>query len=226
MPTALKTGGMAQAVKIHGANLPASLKPSDVDFGQGVRVTRVVSAGADSATVELDIDKDAATGTRDVFVAGASRPGAAVVYQTVDAIKITPQAGMARVGGVNFPKGFQQFEAVAVSNGPDGKPDTKDDLSLGIVDAKWGIEEWNATYADDDKDFVGKIDPATGLFTPAEEGPNPKRSGSRNNVGDVWVVATLDADSPLKPGKQLRARAHLVVTVPLYMRWDAKTAGQ
>jgi quinohemoprotein amine dehydrogenase len=226
MPIALKTGVAAQSVKIHGANLPASLKPADVDFGKGVRVTRVVSAAGDVAAVEVDVDNDAATGPRDVFVAGASRSAAAVVYRTVDAIKITPQAGMARVGGVNFPKGFQQFEAVAVSNGPDGKPDTKDDLSLGVVDAQWGIEEWNATYADDDKDFVGKLDAATGLFTPAEEGPNPKRSGNRNNVGDVWVVATLAADSPLKPGKLLRARAHLVVTVPLYMRWETKGVGQ
>ena len=78
----------------------------------------------------------------------------------------------------------------------------------------------HATYADDDKDFVGTIDPKTGLFTPAGEGPNPKRSGNRNNVGDVWVVATIGPDSPLKPGKTLRGRAHLVVSVPLYMRWE------
>jgi len=125
------------------------------------------------------------------------------------------------VGGVNFPKHFQQFEAVAVSHGPDGKPGTKDDLELGVLDAQWSIEEWNATYADDDKAFVGTIDAKTGLFTPADEGPNPKRSGNRNNVGDVWVVATIGADSPLKPGRTLRGRAHLVVSVPLYMRWDA-----
>jgi quinohemoprotein amine dehydrogenase len=220
-PIALQAGVAGQSVRVFGVNLPAGLKPADVDFGPGVRVSRVAASAADAATLELDVLKDAALGTRDVFVAGATRAEAAVVYQEVDALKVTPQAGLARVGGVNFPKGFQQFEAVAMSNGPDGKPGTKDDLNLGVVDARWSIDEWNATYADDDKDFVGKLDPATGLFTPAEEGPNPKRSGNRNNVGDVWVVATIGPDSPLKPGKTLRGRAHLVVSVPLYMRWEA-----
>ena len=36
-----------------------------------------------------------------------------------------------------FPKQLQQFEAVGVNNGPDGKPDTDDDLDLGLVDVKW-----------------------------------------------------------------------------------------
>jgi len=55
------------------------------------------------------------------------------------------------------------------------------------------------------------------LFTPALDGPNPARSGNRDNVGDVWVVATHTPGADAAP---MRARAHLVVTVPLYMRWD------
>jgi quinohemoprotein amine dehydrogenase len=68
---------------------------------------------------------------------------------------------------------------------------------------------------------VGTLDEATGLFTPNIEGPNPKREGERNNVGDVWVVATFfppEMSAPPKPA--LRARAHLLVTVPLYMKFD------
>ena len=44
------------------------------------------------------------------------------------------------------------------------------------------------------------------------------RSGraTRNNFGDVWVVATYPSR---RGGKTLRARAHLLVTVPLYMNW-------
>ena len=53
------------------------------------------------------------------------------------------------------------------------------------------------------------------LFTPSGDGPNPKRAGNRNNVGDVWVVAELATPDP----RPLRARAHLLVTVPLYMAW-------
>ena len=72
-------------------------------------------------------------------------PGAAMVFDKIDAIKVTPVAGMARVGGINFPKQFQQFEAIAYHNGADGKPDTKDDLNLGAVDVDLGVEEYPAT---------------------------------------------------------------------------------
>ena len=115
-----------------------------------------------------------------------------------------------------FPKMFARFEAVGYSDGPDGEPDTDDDIGIGAVDAMWTVEEYTATYDDDDARFVGEIDPTRGVFTPAQDGPNPNRSGNRNNVGDVWVVATHRPAG----GESMRARAQLVVTVPLYMRWD------
>jgi quinohemoprotein amine dehydrogenase len=118
-----------------------------------------------------------------------------------------------------FPKQLQQFEAVAYQNGPDGKPNTKDDLSLGMVDVAWKLEEYTATFGDDDLAFVGTLDPATGLFTPNADGPNPKRSGERNNVGDVWVVGELAPNAALGTTKAMRARAHLLVTVPIYRGW-------
>ena len=68
----------------------------------------------------------------------------------------------------------------------------------------------------DDVGFVGSIDPKSGVFTPAIDGPNTRRQGNRNNVGDVWVIATFNAPD----GRELTARAHLVVTVPLYMRFE------
>jgi quinohemoprotein amine dehydrogenase len=196
-----------------------------VDFGQGVRVVRIAGSSGGVVSVEVEVDKDAPVGPRDVFVAGASRAGAAVVYDTVSGLRVSPAWGMARVGGIQMPKRLQQFEAIALSNGPDAKPGTKDDLDLGLVDASWSLEEYDVTFKDDDKRYVGEIS-ATGLFTPAGDGPNPKRSGNRNNVGDVWVVATVGKDSPLKPGKLLRARAHLVVTVPIYVRWDQPEVAQ
>jgi quinohemoprotein amine dehydrogenase len=104
---------------------------------------------------------------------------------------------------------------VAVASGPDGKTGTPDDLQLGPVDVKWSLAEYTATFGDDDLKFVGAIDGA-GLFTPAQDGPNPERSGNRNNIGDVWVIAELPGEVP---AKTLRARAHLLVTVPVYMNW-------
>ena len=213
--------GASREVAIYGANLPASVAASAIDFGRGVSVKRVVSSTPQMLKVELDVAKDAPVGPRDVLVAGAARPGAAMVFDHIDSIRVKPQAGMARVGGANFPKEYQQFEAWAYHNGPDGKPGTKDDLELGPITANWTIEEYTATYEDHDKDFVGAID-ANGFFTPNLDGPNPKRDRNANNVGDVWVVATFQAPG----GKTLRARAHLLVTVPLYVMYDQGEVSQ
>ena len=108
-----------------------------------------------------------------------------------------------------------------------GKRDTPQDRSLR------GIEGWNDVLGvrvleavfvdddavrDDDKSFVGELSQSA-LFTPSFEGPNPKRRFSRNNYGDVWVVATAK-DAKDKFGRPLVGKAYLVVTVPTYRRWD------
>ena len=211
----LKAGATNQRVKIFGANLPAAVKAEEVAFGAGIRVTRVVAVTPDEITLDVDVAADARTGPRDVGFAGALEPAVLNVYSRIDGIKVTPQAGMARAGGAVFPKQLQQFEAVAIANGPDGKPGTPDDLQLGTVPVKWSLEEYTATFDDDDLKFVGTLD-QTGLFTPNVDGPNPNRTGNRNNIGDVWVVAEVTPDGGAQP---LRARAHLLVTVPVYMRW-------
>jgi quinohemoprotein amine dehydrogenase len=218
--TSLATGATRQ-VSVFGANFPAGLTASAIDFGRGVAVTRLVSAAPDRVRVEVEVAKDAATGPRDVSVAGAVLPGAVVLYDKIDAIKVTPVAGMARVGGINFPKQLQQFEAIAYHYGADGKPDTADDLKLGPVNVTWSIEEFTATFDDNDKDYVGKLDD-NGLFTPNVDGPNPNRPRNANNVGDVWVTAVYQTPD----GRKLRARAHLLVTVPLYMRYDQPEVAQ
>ncbi len=56
------------------------------------------------------------------------------------------------------------------------------------------MEEFVASYGDDDTDFVGSVDAKTGLFTPASDGPDPKRKSMRNNYGDVWITATYKTD--------------------------------
>ena len=213
--TALKTGSTGQNIRIFGANLPESVRPDDVGFGQGVKVTRIVSARPGELSVDVDVAASAPIGARDASVAGTVKPGMFVVYDKIDGVRVVPQAGMARVGGATFPKQFQQFEAIGLNNGPDGKPDTADDLNLGPVDVKWSLEEYPATFNDDDTQYVGVLD-QSGLFTPNLDGPNPKRSGNRNNIGDVWVVAELGGAKPI------RARAHLLVTVPVYMNWSSE----
>jgi quinohemoprotein amine dehydrogenase len=223
---ALKTGSTGSSVKIYGANLPTDVKAEEIGAGLGVKVTRVASARADEITIDVDVAGNAPIGARDLSVAGSVKPGAIAVYNRVDGLKVAPLSGMARVGGVVFPKQLQQFEAIGYSNGPDGKPDTADDLNLGVVPVKWSIEEYTATFGDDDAQFVGTLD-QNGLFTPNVDGPNPKRSGNRNNIGDVWVVAELTGpDSTGSATQPLRARAHLLVTVPVYMAWFESEGGK
>ncbi len=205
--------GQTVSLQLYGENLAAATAAA-LDLGPGLEVLRVVNAAPDLVTAEVRVDGDARVGGRDLFLDQTSLADALMVYDTVSRIAVTPDAGMARVGGVRVPKQFQQFEARAYHDGPDGEANTDDDLDLGLVDATWGLEEYAATFGDDDLRYVGDID-GQGRFTPALDGPNVERIGNRNNVGDVWVVATYPAGE-----RTLRARAHLLVTVPNYLRWD------
>ena len=219
---ALKAGSTKRSLTIYGVNFPPSLAPTDIDLGSGIKVTGVEAASPDRATIVLDVVPTAAIGRRDLVVAGTPFPAAVVVYDRIDRIAVTPQAAMARVGGVVFPKMMAQFEARAYHNGPDGRPETSDDLDLGAVPVKWSLEEYAVRYGDDDVRFVGRIDEDTGRFTPSVDGPNLERQGHANNIGDVWVVARFKTE-PSASSTELIGRAHLLVTVPLYMRWESPT---
>jgi quinohemoprotein amine dehydrogenase len=205
----LKTGGTAQRVRIFGDNL-SSLTVADLDFGSGVSVKRIVEQTPQRVTVEVDVDAKAIAGKRDISVRRAVAPNAIAIYNAIDHIKVSPDTAIARLGGTTFPKGFQQFEAIAYDH----------QVELGPVDAEWSVEEFYSVYGDDDKEFVGTLN-ASGLFTPNVEGPNPKRRFSRNNYGDVWVVATYKTGD-----KTLTAKSYLVVAVPLYVRWDQPEVAQ
>lgn len=211
-PRAAERGGTVD-VRIYGAGLPSSVTARDLDFGPGVRVASASARGG-IVSARLEIDEDAAVGVRDLFAFGASVQKALAVHDGIDRLEVTPATGMARVGGAAFPKQLQVFDAVGWDDGPDGEPGNEDDVRLGRVPVTWSLEEYAATFGDDDIDFVGAMG-QDGTFTPDVDGPNPERSGNRNNVGDVWVVATYGSGEGA-----LRARAHLLVTVPLYMRWE------
>jgi quinohemoprotein amine dehydrogenase len=228
--TGLKTGSSTPTLRVYGANFPARLTADRIGLGQGIKVARVTSVTPDLITLAVDVAPDAVPGPRDLLIAGAHQPAVLVVYDKVDTVRVLPQAGLARVGGAVFPKQYQQFEAVAFHNGPDKTPNTKDDWNLGAVDATWSMEEYAATFDDDDVKFVGAID-KTGLFTPNLDGPNPQRTAGlpqtgRNNIGDVWIVATVPADAAHGIAAPVRARAQLVVSPPVYVNWLASSTGQ
>jgi len=157
---------------------------------------------------------------RDLAIGRASVPKVLAVYDKVAYIEVTPEANVSRLGGVKYPKEYAQFEAIAWAAGPDGKANTDDDISLGVVSAGWKMEELPSTPDDDDLKFVGTLDDF-GFFTPNVEGINPQRKKQENNFavnnyGDVWISATYKTPE----GKELKSKAYLVVTIPNYSLYD------
>ncbi len=221
---ALKTGTKDLKVRLLGDNFPEQLAVSDFDLGSGVSMSRIVSHDRSEVIAELSVAPDAVCGRRDVAFRRAVLPRAIAVYDRIDYIKVSPESALAHLGSEHHPKGFQQFEAIGYQRGEDGKLHTADDVELGPIDASWSVEEFQAAYGDDDRNYVGMLSP-TGFFTPASDGPNPKRRFSRNNYGDIWVVATAKNEKG-KDGRPLVGKSYLVVTVPSYLQWDQPEVGQ
>ena len=221
--SSLKAGSTDAPVTIYGSHLGTTLTPADIDLGKGVTVTKVVSATPEMVTLTASVDAAAVPGPRLISVAGVTLPAAYAVYEKIDFLKVTPTTALAHLGSEPHAKGYMQFEALAYSFGPDGKPNTDDDIDLGPVPATWSIEEFIASYGDDDIKYVGKIDPKTGFFTPSSDGPNPERKSMRNNYGDVWSVARYTPTGAKNP---LIGKSYLIVSVPQYVQWDQPEVAQ
>jgi quinohemoprotein amine dehydrogenase len=202
----LKTGSQAKRVRIIGDHLPANVKAGDVSAGAGVKVLRIVSSSPGEVVAELDVAADAVPGKRDLTLGNAKLSGAFAVYDRVDYVKVTPDSSMAAFGSTEYPRGYEQFEAIGYQRGPDGRLHTPDDLELGPVDATWSMEIFYETDASK-HDLVGKVS-QTGFFTPAAE--------SAGTNYDIWVIAT-DKNDLSKDGKPLVGKGYVVVTVPTYM---------
>jgi quinohemoprotein amine dehydrogenase len=218
--SALSVASTGKTVKIIGANFPATILPADIDFGRGVTVTKVASSTPSLLTVEVSVAANAPVGLRDVVIGRSSATEAISIYDKIAYIEVSPEASVSRLGGVKYPKEYAQFEAIAWAVGPDGKPQTEDDVYVGAVPARWALEEFTATPTDDDTKFVGTLNDS-GFFSPNVEGMNPQRKPQANNhpsnnFGDVWVVASYKVPD----GRELKSKAYLVVTVPNYTLYD------
>jgi quinohemoprotein amine dehydrogenase len=164
--------------------------------------------GNQTIVAEVFAKAGVAEGPRTVSISGVAGTGQVAVYEAVDYIRITPERGFARPGGIRTPKIFQQYEVVGYANGPDNAKGTDDDVKLGrIGPVTWNLEEYVKRPNDDDIRYVGAVD-QTGLFHPNEDGPNPKRHLMEGNVGDVWVEAWYTPEGAKRP---MGARAHLLV---------------
>jgi quinohemoprotein amine dehydrogenase len=209
MPKALKAGTKGAAVTVVGTGLS-----KEVTLGDGVTVKKVVSESPTKVVVTVDVAGKAAAGYRNASAGGAASAKLFAVYAAADYIKVVPSPAMSRTGGLGYAvKQLVQFDAMAVSKGADGAAGTEDDIEIGRVPAAWKVVELASSNEDHDAEFVGAID-RNGLFTPGDEGPNPKRFMQENNMGDVWVTASYAAPG----GGTLSARGYLLATIPLYVQ--------
>jgi quinohemoprotein amine dehydrogenase len=269
---------------VHGEAFPATLAPADFFVGAGLTITAVERESDRRATLVVDAAGGIPLGPRTIAFRDDPRGLEVTLYDTVDYVRVRPLQGFARIGGAKHPRQIERFEAYAVHRGKDEKPYTDDDVDLFQVRPKWSLGEFKVRENDDDLQYVGGIDPATGVFTPNVDGPNPQRKWQANNIGDVFAIADVElevgerpippkpvekpkaADKPAekpadqaagghgdqpageakpaeaKPAeakppetklpnlapatalpkvvKSFRARSHLLVSVPLYARWQ------
>jgi hypothetical protein len=115
------------------------------------------------------------------------------VYAKMDAIKVLPEIGRARVScGPAYPAQGVQFVARGISAGPDGKVGTEDDIVLNPVDAKWSLAEEKTRENDDDLKYL-TTSVANGLYTPITTyGPIPERVQKVEGVGLIKIVASYN----------------------------------
>jgi quinohemoprotein amine dehydrogenase len=204
--SSLKTGSQANRMRLIGDNFPPAASPTDLNFGSGVAVRRIVSSAPNEIIAEVDVAADAVPGKRDAAFGRSIVPGAIAIYDRIDYVKVVPESAMTQFGGATQPQAYQQFDAIGYQRGPDGQPHTPDDVELGPVDVTWSLEEMYALPGASTT-AVGQISP-TGLFTPATVG--------RANNHDVWVIAKA-ANEKDKNGRPLVGKAYMVVSVPTYM---------
>jgi quinohemoprotein amine dehydrogenase len=203
--SALKTGSIANRVRLTGDSFPTQVAPADLDFGPGVPVRGIVSHSPTEIIAEVDVAADASLGKRGIAFRRFVLPEAVAIYDRIDYLKVTPDSIVSAFGDRTHPRGYQQFEAIGYQRGADNKLHTADDVALGPVNAAWSVQVFHA--AEDSKsDVVGSMSPA-GLFTPASDNPNINF--------DTWVVATATGEKDQKD-RPLVGKSYMVVTVPAY----------
>ena len=152
---ALLKAGSEQSVQIFGANLPTGVQPAALSLGPGVTVDRVESAAADRITVRVTVAPDAPPGRRTLLVAGVRGEASLGVYSSIDFIKVRaavrPRPGRRRQPSRSSSSSSRRARSL---NGPTANRTLRMTSNLDLVDAAWSIEEYTATYDDDDKDFV------------------------------------------------------------------------
>lgn len=214
-------GGHLSGAKVGSGSMILGIVPETLPAPGGT--VQIVGTGLDALTSESGELSGIATNasgasatvnaTADgvVMLSAGDATGSVAVYSAVDRIAVEPAFAIARVGGDsdNGPAPVPvAFQAVGYWNGPDGAPETEDDVRVGELPAKWVTGNSDEIgEAMKDAEFAGQIDPM-GIFMPAGAGPNPERKFSTNNAGDLKVTAEALGHT---------ADARLIVTVQRFI---------
>ena len=93
------------------------VRPEDIGFGQGVKVTRVASARPDELSVVIDVATSAPVGMRDVSVAGTVRPAVFSITSLLFQVRRIRRAAdrTIRRSGSNRPGDGRQPRPIPVS---------------------------------------------------------------------------------------------------------------
>ncbi len=208
-PQSLKSG-LEQKLTLIGAGLPGEIAEPDIQFSDSnVKVKKIVTMDHSKIVCMVEVG-EVPNGTLTMKVKDIAYENPVTVFDKIDGIKIFPPIGRARVrSGAAYPPQGVQFVARAVNFGPDGKPDTTDDMFLEQVDAEWGLEEESTREKDDDLKYLDA--PVTnGLYTPVTTyGPIEERHQRREGIGLIAINASCTLE-----GKTFKSRALLAVTVP------------
>ena len=207
-PAYIKAGTSTELF-LRGNNLTGPIR-----LPKGVTETRVLSRDADEIRVLVTADKGLPLQRYTVAVGDSEMTDALAIFDRIDRLEVSPSYAVARVGGNGpIPKVHASFRAQAHSAGSDGKLNTEDDFFIGSLKANWRIEAFDQQAVEDrDLEFVGDMNPSTGVFTPASAGPNPNRKYGTNNAGRLSVIATVENGQ-----QSIEADGELIVTV---QRWN------
>lgn len=204
-PISIKAGN-SELITIIGNNLDKNIKLSE-----GLKINKIVEKSSNKIILDVTASSKYDVKQIDLTIDSKTYKNELTVYKQIDALSVTPNYAISRVGdgGGAMPKQHAVFEAYGILAGSDGKVGTNDDINLGKVSAKWSIEAFDErAIEDEDVKYVGTIDAFSGRFTPSFAGPNPKRKFSTNNAGNIKVVATYKDGN-----KILKADSHMMVTV-------------
>jgi quinohemoprotein amine dehydrogenase alpha subunit len=211
-PKALSTATKGkQKLTLIGIGLPDGITASDIKWSDpNTKVEKVERIDATKLVCTITVNKKTSLGTVTLSVEGASCNEHLTVYDKIDGIKVFPALGRARVScGPAYPPQGVQFVARSVHFGPDGNPDTADDIVLEPVNATWWLEEEKTRENDDDLKYL-ETSIANGCYTPITTyAPIEERHQRREGVGLIAVGARYSDG-----GRELKGRSLLAVTEP------------